>query len=379
MAKVIVQKILLAVTNDLVTDHRVHKVSLSLQKMGYEVTLIGRQLNDHRVLNRPYKTHRMRLSFKKGPLFYAEFNLRLLQFIRSGKFDILVANDLDTLPAIITAARFGHQKVVFDSHELFTEVPELVNRPFTQKIWKWIEKCCVPRVDKAYTVCDSIAERLSAEYQKEFQVIRNIPRFNPISHIPFERQIDFGGQKVILYQGAVNLGRGLELMIDAMQHLPEFTLVIAGDGDKKNELTQYIEENALSSRIFFLGRLSISELQYLTPQADLGISLEEDRGLNYHFALPNKLFDYIHAGIPVLVSDLPEMRKIVEKYKVGEIVESRTPKTLADQIRRILENKDACIQWEENADLAARELCWQKEEKKLIEIYTPFLSSISHS
>jgi len=368
-----VRKILLAATNDLVSDHRLHKVASSLQKMGFEVTLLGRRFKKSGSLSRPYQTRRFRLLFNKGPLFYAFFNLRLFFHVIFGKYDVLVANDLDTLPGITAAASLRKLPVIYDSHELFTEVPEVIKRPFVKRMWQKLEKLSLSRVHSAYTVSESISECLSSVYRKEFTVIRNMPRFSPVTFIPGDRQMDFGDQQIILYQGALNMGRGLELMIQAMKYIPKSILLLAGDGDKKDELQELVIQEDLGGKVVFLGRLSLSELHFLTPQADLGISLEEDLGLSYHFALPNKLFDYIHAGIPVLVSDLPEMRRLVENYKVGEILKERTPEAVAQQINELFSAKEYRKIWEENASLAARELCWENEEKKLAAIYAPFL------
>jgi glycosyltransferase involved in cell wall biosynthesis len=368
-----VRKILLAVTNDLVTDHRVHKVASSLQKMGFEVTLLGRRFRKSGSLSRPYQTRRFRLLFNKGPLFYAIFNIRLFFHIVFGKYDVLVANDLDTLPGITVAASLRKLPVIYDSHELFTEVPEVIKRPWVQGVWRRLEKLSVPHVHSAYTVSQSISECLSSVYRKEFTVIRNMPRFSPVTYIPGDRQMDFGDQQIILYQGALNMGRGLEMMVQAMKYIPKSILLLAGDGDKKEELQELVIRENLGGEVIFLGRLSLSELHFLTPQADLGISLEEDLGLSYHFVLPNKLFDYIHAGIPVLVSDLPEMRRLVENYNVGEILKERTPKAVAQQINELFSAKEHRRILEENASLASRELCWENEEKKLAAIYAPFL------
>ena len=133
-----------------------------------------------------------------------------------------------------------------------------------------------------------------------------------------------------------------------------------------------VTELKLDDKVKFLGRLPLLQLQQLTLKADLGISLEEDLGLNYRFALPNKLFDYIQAGVPVLVSNLPEMKKIVEHYQIGVIAESHQRKELAELMKTALFDQEKRRVWKQNLLKAANELCWENEERILRQIYLPY-------
>jgi glycosyltransferase involved in cell wall biosynthesis len=366
------KKVSLSVINDLVTDNRVHKVAVSLQKMGFEPILIGRILPDSLPVERIYPTQRMKLMFRKGPLFYLEFNIRLFFFLLKSEVDVLVANDLDTLAANYLASRIRKKPLVYDSHEYFTEVPELIGRPIVRSIWTWIERQLVPKVNAAYTVCDSIAGVYHDLYKVDFKVVRNLPACTNLNK-PEHLEKLLSEPKIILYQGALNLGRGIEAAIRAMNYVDGAELWLVGDGDLTVQLKQLVEELKLEAKVKFLGRLPISNLGEITRQADLGISLEEDLGLNYRFALPNKLFDYIQAGVPVLVSNLPEMRRIVENYQIGAIAETHQRKDLAEKITSVLFDKEKNVFWKENLKLAAKELCWEKEEEILQEIYKPFL------
>lgn len=367
------KKVSLSVINDLVTDNRVHKVAASLQNMGFEPILIGRLLPDSQPVERIYPTHRMKLIFSKGPLFYLEYNLHLLFYLLKTEVDVLVANDLDSLPANFLASRIKRKPLVYDSHEYFTEVPELLGRPVVRSIWKWLEKQLVPKVDAAYTVCDSIADVYADLYKVHFHVVRNLPVCIEVGSISSEIFKPVAAPKIVLYQGALNMGRGIESAIRAMQFVEGAELWLAGDGDLTAQLKQLVVELSLENKVKFLGRLPFAQLYEVTCQADLGISLEEDLGLNYRFALPNKLFDYIQAGVPVLVSDLPEMRRIVERYQIGAIAESHQVNALAAKITSVLFDADKNTLWKENLKLAAKELCWENEETILREIYTPFL------
>lgn len=367
------KKVSLSVINDLVTDNRVHKVCTSLSTMGFEPLLIGRLLPESHTVQRDYPTHRMKLLFRKGMLFYMEYNLRLFFYLLSSKVDVFVANDLDTLPANYLASRVKRKPLVYDSHEYFTEVPELIGRPLVKSVWQTLERMLVPKVSAAYTVCDSIADVYREQYKVDFKVVRNLPVCLELKAISEETVKPAGGPKIILYQGALNLGRGIEAMIRAMQFIENVELWLAGDGDLTSQLKQLTADLQLENKVKFLGRMPLSRLSDVTRQADLGLSLEEDLGLNYRFALPNKLFDYIQAGVPVLVSDLPEMRRIVEHYQIGAISQTHQRKELAELIKNTLSDTGKITYWKQNLPLAARELCWENEEKVLTEIYRPFL------
>ncbi len=362
--------------NDLVTDNRVHKVVVSLQKMGFEPVLIGRLLPESHDVERDYQTHRMKLLFRKGAMFYFEYNLRLFFYLLKLKPDVFVSNDLDTLPANYLASKIKRKPLVYDSHEYFTEVPELIGHPFVRAIWTELEKILVPKVDAAYTVCDSIAEVYRDLYKVDFKVVRNLPVCSAtemITHPMTSSHRMSNSSKIILYQGALNLGRGIEAAIRSMQYVDGAVLWLAGDGDLTDQLKQLVAELNLNEKVKFLGRLPIHELSRITQQADLGISLEEDLGLNYRFSLPNKLFDYIQSGVPVLVSNLPEMRKIVDHYHIGAIAETHQRKELAEMIKMALFNQEKRLVWKQNLLKAASELCWENEEKVLQDIYKSFL------
>jgi len=365
------KKIIVSVTSDLVSDNRVHKVCTTLKNIGFKVLLVGRKLPASLPLQvRDYEAKRFRLLFKKGPLFYAEFNTRLYLFLLFSKFDLLLSNDLDTLPANFIASKVKNKPLVYDSHEYFTEVPELIGRPLVKKVWEWLEKKMVPNIKHAFTVCNSIAKIYEKKYGTPFKVVRNIPVSSKMNSLP-EKTENTG--KIILYQGAVNIGRGLEQAILVMHFVENAKLIIAGDGDiKTNRQNLVIKEN-LQNKVEFTGRLPLEELAKLTPQADLGLSIEEDLGLNYRFALPNKLFDYIQAQVPVLITNLPEMAAIVNQYQIGEITDSLEPRHLAEKITDALINQEKRKIWKSNLPLAAKELTRENEEKVIWEIFERFL------
>jgi len=171
------------------------------------------------------------------------------------------------------------------------------------------------------------------------------------------------------------VGRGIELMIEAMRFLPGYRLLIAGFGDLEQPLRRLAAARPYHAQITFTGYLPLDEMKVYTQSAMLGLSLEADRGKSYHFALPNKLFDYIQSGIPAIVSDLPEMAAIVRAYHVGTVLTAadRQPETLAARIREICENVDKYSDLALNCQKAAKELCWENERQRLEKVFSPYL------
>lgn len=364
------KKIIISVTSDLVSDNRVHKVSSTLASMGFEVVLTGRRFSDSQALElRPYVTRRMKLLFNKGTLFYACFNIRLFIYLLFSRFDILLANDLDTLPANYFISRIRQKPLIYDSHEYFTEVPELVTRPRVQRIWEWMEKRMVPHVGDAYTVCNSIAAIYTEKYKIPFHVVRNFP----LSSNGEKNNISGYESPFILYQGAVNMGRGLHHAIRAMQYLEGIKLIIVGDGDLRKELESLVEKEGLKTKVEFRGRLSIDEVKAITPKALVGLSIEEDIGLNYRYALPNKLFDYIQARVPVLVTNLPEMAAVVQEYKIGEVISELNSRNLAKIVSRMIVDDEKRRAWKVNLEKASKELVWETEEKTVKQIFSRYI------
>jgi glycosyltransferase involved in cell wall biosynthesis len=359
------KRVYISVINDLATDQRVGRVAKLLTENNFDVCCIGRRLKKSPVPeDNTFKIRRYRMLFTAGPLFYACFNLRLLITLLFIKRPVVfISNDLDTLPANFIASRIRKVPLIYDSHELFTQVPELIHRKAVQSVWKWIESWYLPKLKYAVTVNYSIATIYRRLYGTRFKVVRNVPV--KLEYSPRIRTNS--GKQIIIYQGALNLGRGLELMIDAMSYLDNALFLVVGTGDIEDQLKQRVLRKNLGDRVEFKGRLMPGELAPLTQSADLGISLEEDLGLNYRYTLPNKLFDYIQCRVPVLCSALPEMSRIVDSFGIGISSKERDPEKLAGIARFMLKER-AGGAWMEALHKAAHELCWENESAIYLEL-----------
>ncbi len=353
----------MAVINDLSCDRRVDRIATTLTDAGYEVTVIGRKTADAPELApRPYRTRRLTCRFSKGKAFYIEFMWRLFWELLRQKTDVVVANDLDTLGPCFWAAKILGASLVYDTHEFFTQTPELVRRPLEQKIWTLWERFYFPRLKNVMTVNERIADAYRKLYGKKITAVRNVPFRIPPDSLPQSRN------PVVVYQGAVNEGRGVEKMVDNLPYM-EGELWIVGGGDVFDDVKKRSERLPVGaqSRLKLFGRLPMEKLPSLTVRAQIGLSIEEDRGLNYRYATPNKVFDYLQAGVPVVVSPLPEMAKIVVKYGAGVVMNDHSGEALTAAVyflrRAVYESART------GARKAAEELCWERESKILLDFY----------
>lgn len=360
------KKILISVTNDLSNEYRMHKTALWLIEQGFEVEIIGRKKkNSPKLPKTPYKANRLVLPFEKGVWFYASYNLTLFFVLLFLRYDILLSVDLDTLLSNFLASKIRKKRLIYDSHEYFTELPELVHRPKVKKVWYWIEKWIFPKLKYVYTVSHSIAQEYQQKYGVDVKVVRNIPQLSliqesiPLHVANLQRKY---GKKILLYQGAVNIGRGLEAIIDAIPEL-DYVLVILGNGDILDELKQQVAQKNLTDKVHFLGHISLSDLPYYTAQARIGLCLlDKNMGKSYQYALPNKLFEYLYAGIPVLATSMTEIKQFIDTYKVGKYINNHQVRDIKEGIEEIEKNYSFYVQ---NCKETQKKISWVEELSKV--------------
>lgn len=367
------RKVITSVINNYQGDQRVQKVCNSLLKFGFDVEVIATDLRGNPELNFPYPVHLIRLSSQSGMKMYMNFNRKLFQKLmkitRPG--DILLANDLDALMPNYWVSKIKGCELVFDSHEIFSEAPTLYNRPVKKRIWKMMEKSMVPNLKHFYTVSKGYADWFEKEYKIRPEIIMNVPVVKPVTESLTIKLPEVNPQeKIIIYQGAINFSRGIDKMIESMQFVENAQLWIIGSGPKKEEFEKLGDKLNLNSKIKFIGQAPPAQLKLITPKADLGLSLEEDFGISYRYALPNKIFDYTHAGVPILGTYLPEIKETIENFGIGKTIEKHEPQHIAQRITEMLE--EGKMPYEENLKKAAGVFNWENEEKKLEKIYSSF-------
>lgn len=363
------QRIIFTVTNDLNYDQRMQRICTSLSKAGYDILLVGRKMKNSLPLEKQSFTQkRLHCFFQTGILFYAEFNWRLFFWLLFKKMDAVCAIDLDTILPVYFASAFRGKKRIYDAHELFTEQKEIITRPAVHRAWLAIERFAVPRFRYGYTVNEFIIQELYNRYKVRYGLVRNLPEY---AELPAEK-LDHKREKFLIYQGAVNEGRAFESLIPAMKQV-NCTLRIFGHGNFFEQVKVLISAHQLEEKVILEGPVLPAELKKITPQAFLGIMLFENAGMNQYQSLSNRFFDYIMAGIPQLCVAYPEYKKINDSYHIAWMIEDTRIDTIANALNAILSDEEGYAGMKKNCMIARAALNWEKEEKKLEELYIQFL------
>jgi hypothetical protein len=355
MALVRKVKILFLVSNTHYTDQRMHRICNSLQNASFDCTVLGlKELNNKSAY--AYQYFGVKNWFKTGVLFYLELLLR--QFIKGYKidFDIVSTVDADTALAGRWLSKLKNKKHVHDYHELFSEVPELKDKFIKKRIWKWIESISL-KATPSYTVAPGLANYYHQKIGVKPEIIPNYPNFKPISEN--QKQYD------IIYQGAINQGRCLQLLIETCK-AQNYKLCICGEGDLDGQLIQWIDN---SEFIEWKGRVSPSELHFITQKATLGFNVLDNSSLSYDESMPNKTFDYIMAGIPQVISQSNQLSKLNEQHSFAWELTELSQEALAALLKTIFSN-DLLYKERQQNSLKLREFWnWEAIEPTLIEFY----------
>jgi len=355
-------RVIHCILNDLSYEQRAHKIALTLSRR-YEVLLVGiRTFRKRRpVPERPYSVRRLFVPVEGGVWFFLLANVQLffyLLFLR--RWDVVLVADLDALVGCYWAARLRRKQVILDSRELYSALPSLYGRPFRRWVWSQVEAWLYPKVKYHFTVSPPIAQHYKKRYGIEAWLIYNLPlRQKGFAKARLE-------DRLLFYQGVLHPYRGLEELILALRMVPGWRLWIAGDGRHRAYLEIIVKQEGLRDRVLFLGLLSYEEALTYAREATLGVSGELPITDNHRYALPNKVFDYIQMGLPVLAGEAPLIRQLVEKLRVGYVVESWQPKVIAAALREIERMEEAYPGWAKRAREAARWLHWEAQEECLL-------------
>ncbi len=307
-------------------------------------------------------------------LLHADYGRKCLRIVRRQPADVYHAHDLKTLPVACRAAKQLGGKVVYDSHELFVESPNVT--PATKSYWQRVEEDLIHRADEIVVVCDSIGDELVRRYEvKHPTVVRNCcePLDAPVSRNRLRDALHVADAPIALYQGAFTPGRGLENLVLAARHLRDAVVVLLGWGVLEEPLRRQIRELGLERRVFILPRVPLEELLQWTASADLGVVPIQALCRSYFYACPNKLFEAIAAGIPIAASDFPEMKRIVETYGIGRTFDAEQPQVIAEVINSMVGDPEALETWRQNSVAARKTLNWKTESQRLLAAYDRLL------
>ena len=338
------------------------RICSSLANAGYKIILVGRENSFSAPLcSQPFKQKRLRVFFEKGPSFYLEYNIRLFFYLLFKSCDCICAIDLDTIVPVYFVCRLRNKKRIYDAHEYFSQLKEVITRPAIYKIWHTIEKAMVPRFALGYTVSNSISEEFTRLHGVKYETIRNMP-------LQTSQTTSLAKNKNIIYQGAVNEGRGFEFLIPAMTKV-NAVLTIYGDGNFMEQARKITDEHNLNDKIIFKGKLLPEDLNKITSEGYVGINLVENTGLNQYYSLANKFFDYVQHGVPQVTMDFPEYRSLNTQFEVAVLIADLQPSLISAALNKILNDAVLHETLKINCKVASTSWNWHNEEKKLIAFY----------
>ena len=356
------KRIFFTVTNDLTYDQRMIRICTSLSAAGYRVTLVGRKLKTSLpLIAQPFVQKRLPCFFTVGKAFYVEYNIRLFAFLLFQRVHCICAIDLDTIVPCYLISVLKRIPRVYDAHELFCEMKEIVTRPSIYSFWKRIERFAVPKFQQGYTVNHPIAMEFQKLYEVNYRVIRNLPVLEPFV-LPQKTE------PYILYQGAVNHGRSFETLIPAMANV-DCKLLVCGSGNFMQEAKILVASNRLETKVLFKGMVRPEELRNITRKAWIGVTLFENNGRSNYLSLANRFSDYIHAGIPQLCVNYPVYRELNNQYNIALLIDELSPANIAAGLNKLLTDKHLYSTLQSNCLKAREVLNWQVEEKTLTSFY----------
>lgn len=307
------------------------------------------------------------------PFSFSDYYSRSIKLVRKEPADIYHAHDLNTLPVAYWAKKKMGGKLVYDSHELYVETSGISS--LEKLISKILERVLIRRSNRVITVNRSIANELAKRYKvPPPTVIMNCPKIDCTEKTPgdnpLRRELGLDSETpLILYQGGYSPNRGLQNLIMSAHYLSKVIIVLMGWGKLEQELKDLTKTEGLSERVRFTPPVSTQELLYYTASATLGVIPYQFVGLNNYYSSPNKLFEYMAAGLPVAGSDFPELKKVIEGYKLGKTFNPDEPEDIAEAINYVLSDKERYNEMKKNALRAAKVFNWENESRKLLEIY----------
>lgn len=343
------------------------RICTSLQQNGYNVTLVGvLRKSSIKLSSQVFAQKRLKVFFEKGFLFYAEYNLKLFFYLLFAKANAICAIDLDTIIPCYFVSVCKRKKLVYDAHEIFTEMKEVLENKPVLWFWTKVERIFVPKFKLGYTVNKFMQDEFYRRYKRNYEIVRNIP-LNTIRNSPLGVRGTF-----IIYQGAVNEGRAFEQLIPAMQQV-NCELRIYGKGNFFEQTKLLIQQHNVGDKVKLMGAFLPDELNNITPTALFGITIFDAEGMNQYYSLANRFFDYAMAGIPQVCVNYPEYKAINDEYNIALLIDNVQPQTIAAAINEMLANKELYEKLKSNCIAAREKLNWQNEEKKLINYWNKIL------
>jgi glycosyltransferase involved in cell wall biosynthesis len=268
--------------------------------------------------------------------------------------------------------RINGGKIFYDSREIYSQLGSNAKRPIRQKFISFFENRYIRNVDKIIITGELDKLYLENYFGSGFKyyIVKNLPPFKKIERNNSLREIHDipSNAPILVYQGMVIEGRGIAPAIRALKHLPEAYFVIIGSGNFFEKAKKIAISEDVADRVIFHGKVEYDKLAALTASAEIGLALIEPISISYEFALPNKLFEYAIAGVPVLATDLPQMKEIIEKFGIGLTIKADSaPELIAQQIKYMLEKENHSV-FIEACRKSAPKLSWDSQKLAVLSI-----------
>lgn len=362
------QKICIVFLGNIAHDSRSFKIFKSLTEAGYQVCVICTHKFGEEKLVEP-NVHYIELkNWKRAFLKILQFYLKSIPQILKVKADIVVASDLFSLPLAWLISIKTRSKFVYDSRELYPHLASLNQRGLLQLFLLMFELFFASYVALIITVNQKIADFISSKFpKKKIIVLRNLPEQKK-SLQPYQVEIE-QSTVFLVYFGNFHPARGFKSYFDLITKLNteaiDTKLLLIGKGELKEKIEAEIKERNIEDKVFILGPYS-PEHKIVFPNATriIGLCIIEPVSLSYIYSLPNKIFEYISHKIPFVASDFPEIRSIVEKYKVGVLVDPQNFEQIYKAVKTLIEDKQMYTFMRKNCEIAINDLNWENEIKK---------------
>lgn len=359
----------MTVLNDLRRDPRVWKEAKSLRDAGYNVSIIGikgKGLPQHEIKS-GIEIFRCFAGWhsRANPLFYTIFALPRAVAIKPHVYH---SHDLITLLIGFIGAKINSAKLIYDSHELCVEM----SRGIKRILWKLLEQILIKRCDFILTVNESIAKELVTRYNIRMPKI--LLNAAPYKRLPKKKK---NYPYRIVYAGIYKKDRNLDKIVEVAPYIKNGVIVFIGEGDEERSLKKLRDKLKVNEKISFLNPIPMEDLIPFLASCDIGLAIYPKNSLNNFYATPNKLFEYIMAGIPIIGSNFPEMKNIIEGEGIGFTVNPDNPKEIASSINKLIEDESLYSEMPKKMERVRQKYNWKKEEKKLIDLYRKCLRKFS--
>ncbi len=359
------------ILNSFDTDSRARLEVETIRSMGIDVEIIATERgNSDNFMGCPIH----RVAQRRWPKQYrfVQYNLTAAAIASRLNADFFHAVDLDSLYAAHRAGSGTKGRLIYEARELYAELEALRGRPVVKAFWKELEKRLIRNADYVFTINESIAGELAARYDIDRPgVIRNVSsRGGSSSPVDLHEEFEIpANHRIIIYQGVLRRGQGLAYLLSLVRRIENVTLALFGEGPIRDELNRLAMEYEIMDRVRFAGAIPPDMLLNYTAGGDLGALLMEDTALNNRLALPQKLFQYLSAGIPQAVSPMPEIAGFVEKEKTGIVVPLNNPENAAASITTFLSDDESRNEIRQNCRKSALANNWEIESEALKHIY----------